>query len=99
LENIVYLELLRRGYKVNIGKLQDKEIDFIATKENEVIYIQVAYLLADSKTIKREFEPLLDIRDNYRKMVLSMDEDFGNDYQGIERLNIIDFLLNDSSWH
>lgn len=93
LENIVFLELLRRGYRVNIGKLQDKEIDFIASKENEVIYIQVAYLLADTKTIKREFEPLLDIRDNYRKVVLSMDEDFGNDYQGVERMNLIDFLL------
>lgn len=93
LENIVYLELLRRGYKVNIGKLQNAEIDFIATKQNSLIYLQVAYLLASKDTIKREFESLLQIKDNYPKFVLSMDEDFGNDYKGIKRINIVNFLL------
>lgn len=96
LENIVYLELLRRGYKVNIGKLQNAEIDFIATKQNSLIYLQVTYLLASKDTIKREFESLLQIKDNYPKFVLSMDEDFGNDYKGIKRINIIDFLKSSS---
>ncbi len=93
LENIVFLELLRRGYQVKIGKLQDREVDFIASKEGKIIYLQVAYLLAEAKTIEREFAPLLAIEDNYPKLVLSMDEDFGNDYKGVERLNLIDFLL------
>ncbi|MBT6842423.1 MAG: ATP-binding protein [Candidatus Melainabacteria bacterium] len=92
LENVVYLELLRRGYKVNIGKQAKQEIDFVASKENEKIYIQVCYLLASEETISREFEALLAIKDNYPKYVLSMDKLFGNDYQGIQRLNIIDFL-------
>jgi predicted AAA+ superfamily ATPase len=96
LENIVYLELLRRGYKVNIGKLPNAEIDFIATKQNSLIYIQVAYLLASKDTIKREFGSLLEIKDNYPKFVLSMDEDFGSDYKGIKRINLIDFLLDTS---
>lgn len=96
LENIVYLELLRRGYKVNIGKLQNAEIDFIATKQNSLIYLQVTYLLASKDTIKREFESLLQIKDNYPKFVLSMDEDFGNDYKGIKRINIVDFLKSSS---
>ena len=97
LENIVYLELLRRGYNVSIGKLGDTEIDFIATKSEEKIYIQVTYLLASEKTIKREFSPLLKIADNYPKYVLSMDELFGNDYEGIQRVNIVDFLLASES--
>ena len=93
LENVVYLELLRRGYSVSIGKLGDAEIDFIATRADEKIYIQVAYLLASEKTILREFTPLLKIADNYPKYVLSMDELFGGDYEGIKRMNIVDFLL------
>jgi len=93
LENIIYMELLFRGYKVNIGVFGGKEIDFIATKQNEKIYIQVTYLLASKATVEREFQPLLDIKDNYPKYVLSMDGDlWGNDYQGIKRLNVIDFL-------
>ncbi len=95
LENIVYLELLRRGYRVSIGKLDDAEIDFIATRSEEKIYIQVSYLLASEKTIKREFAPLIKIADNYPKYVLSMDEIFGGDYEGIKRLNLVDFLLEE----
>jgi len=93
LENIVFLELRRRGYTVHIGKLDTHEIDFIATRANEKIYLQVAYLLASEETIQREFKPLLQIQDNYPKYVLSMDTLFGNDYEGIQRLNLIDFLL------
>ncbi len=93
LENIVFLELKRRGYTVHIGKLGTLEIDFIATRAEEKIYIQIAYLLASKETIQREFTPLLQIQDNYPKYVLSMDTLFGDDHKGIHRLNLIDFLL------
>lgn len=94
LENIVYIELLRRGYKVTIGKLDDFEVDFIAQKNNVKIYFQVAYLLSGEETVEREFRPLLKIHDNYQKIVLSMDKIWGEDKDGIKRMNIIDFLLN-----
>ncbi len=93
LENIVFLELKRQGYTVHIGKSGSREIDFIATRADEKIYIQVAYLLASAQTIEREFSPLLAINDNYPKYVISMDTIFGNDYKGIIRLNLVDFLL------
>jgi predicted AAA+ superfamily ATPase len=93
LENIVYLELLRRGYKVSTGKFDDMEIDFVATRNGERTYIQVTYLLASKETEDREFKPLEKINDNYPKMVLSMDKIWGNDRNGIVRKNIIDFLL------
>ena len=93
LENIIFLELKRRGYEVFIGKLGQTEIDFIATNSKGKIYIQVCYLLASPETIQREFKPLLDIRDNYPKYVVSMDSIFGDDFEGIKRLNIVDFLL------
>jgi uncharacterized protein len=94
LENVVYLELVRRGYAVTIGKLGDREVDFIATREGEKLYIQVAYILGSEKTINREFSALLDIPDNYPKMVLSMDPLFGDDVQGVRRMHLIDFLLS-----
>ena len=97
LENVVYLELLRRGYGVTIGKLADREVDFIATREGKKIYIQVSYLLASNKTIEREFSPLLAIADNYPKLVLSMDPIFGDDYKGIKRIHLVDFLLAEES--
>ena len=93
LENLVFLELKRRGYKVFIGQLGKQEIDFIAEKKNRKIYIQVAYLLATQETVEREFSVLLRINDNYPKYVLSMDTVFGNDVQGIQRINLVDFLL------
>ncbi|MFZ2657497.1 MAG: ATP-binding protein [Victivallales bacterium] len=93
LENIVFLELKRRGYNVFIGKLMDYEIDFVAEKAKERIYVQSAYLLASAETVKREFLPLSRIPDNYPKYVISMDTAFGEDRDGIKRLNIIDFLL------
>ncbi len=95
LENIVYMEFKRRGYEISIGKLDKKEIDFIATKENKKIYIQVTYLLASKSTIEREFKPLIEIKDNYPKLVLSLDEFFGDDYNGIIHKNIIEFLLEE----
>ena len=92
LENIIFLELKRRGYKVTIGKLGKREVDFIATGTGEKIYIQVCYLLASDETIEREFRPLEEISDNYPKIVLSMDTAFGHDHGGIRRINVVDFL-------
>lgn len=94
-ENIVYLELLRRGYSVKIGKINDLEVDFVCTKNgDEKIYIQVAYLLASPETIEREFSVLEKIPDNYSKYVVSMDF-FDMSRNGIKHLNIIDFLQKD----
>ena len=96
LENIIYLELLRRKYTVNIGKLGTKEIDFIGTLENEKLYIQVTYLLASPETVEREFSPLKKIGDNYPKYVLSMDNLGEYNIDGIVRKRIIDFLLEEN---
>jgi len=92
LENIVYLELLRRGYTVNIGKVEDKEIDFIAVIGGDKIYYQVAASILDPATFSREIAPLKKVPDHYPKFILSMDElPMGED--GIKQVNIIDFLL------
>ncbi len=93
LENIVFLELLRRKYRVNIGKQENKEIDFVANFRDENLYLQVTYLLASPETIEREFSPLKFIKDNYPKMVLSMDNLPESNVEGIKRKKIIDFLL------
>ena len=95
LENLVFLELMRRNYTVYIGKISDKEIDFIAEKENKKIYIQVAYLLASEEKIEQEFNPLQQVKDNYPKYVVTMDTIMGSGVDGIEWMNIIDFLLSD----
>ena len=94
LENIVYLELKRRGYDVYIGKIKDKEIDFVATKQNEKIYVQVTQERKSEKTQKREYEQLLEIRDNYPKYVVMADNFAGGNYEGIKTMNIVDFLLS-----
>jgi predicted AAA+ superfamily ATPase len=94
LENVVYLELLRRGYGVQVGKLDNLEVDFVATKSNEKLYIQVSYLLASKEIEEREFRPLERIRDNYPKLVLTMDRVWDTQRDGILRRNIIDFLLS-----
>ncbi len=93
LENIIFIELKRHGYKITIGKVNDYEIDFICKKNNQKIYIQVTYLLENDETIEREFRPLLMIKDNYPKYVLSMDRTF-QPQNGIKHMNIIDFLKN-----
>ena len=96
LENIVYNELIARGYNVNIGNLDNGKIDFIATKFDEKIYVQVAYLLADESVIQREFDAYKKIEDNFPKYVLSMDHfDFSKD--GIIHKNIIDWLLEEKN--
>ena len=92
LENIVFLELLRRGYDVTVGKAGEKEIDFVCERQGERLYVQVAYLLASDETVRREFGAYAGIRDNYPKYVVSLDEfDMGRD--GIKHRNIRDFLL------
>jgi len=94
LENIVYLELCRRGYTVNIGKMDNKEIDFVATRQNEKIYIQVAQQINSEKTENREYERLLEIKDNYPKYVLVANDFAGGNYKGIKTMHIAEFLLS-----
>ena len=94
LENIVYLELCRRGYTVHIGKTSDGEIDFVATRQNEKIYVQVTQEINSEKTEKREYNRLLEIHDNYPKYVLRADEFAGGNYEGIKTMHIADFLLS-----
>ena len=94
LENVIYLELCRRGYTVNVGKTNDGEIDFVASRQNEKIYIQVTQEISSEKTEKREYERLLKIRDNYPKYVLTTDTFGGGNYKGIKTMHIADFLLS-----
>lgn len=95
LKNIVFMELLRRGYSVTVGKTGNKEVDFVCDKRGEKIYIQVAYLLASEETIHREFDVYDSIRDHYPKYVVSLDE-FDMSRNGIRHRNVRDFLLADS---
>lgn len=94
LENIVYLELLRRGYEVCIGKTPNGEIDFIATRQNDKLYIQITKEIKSEKTEKREYDRLLEIGDNYPKYLLTTDDFAGGNYQGIKTMHIADFLLS-----
>lgn len=94
LENIVYLELCRREYTVNVGKTDGGEIDFVAERQNERLYVQVTQEIRSEKTAKREYEHLLEIRDNYPKYVLTTDAFAGGNYQGIRTMHIADFLLS-----
>ncbi len=93
-ENIIYMELLRRGYKVTVGKAGEKEIDFIAEKQTKKLYVQVAYLLASEETIQREFGAYDTIRDNFPKYVVSYDE-FDMSRDGLKHMNIREFLLSE----
>lgn len=93
LENIVLIELLRRGYRVSVGKIESKEIDFIAEKDDTREYYQVTYLLASESTVEREFSSLESVPDNYPKYVLSLDE-FHPSRSGIRSINLIDWLTN-----
>ena len=94
MENVVYLQLKRNGYTVFVGQLAHKEIDFMAEKDGERIYIQVAYMLTDQNTINREFGNLLSIDDQYPKYVVTMDEiSAGSDYKGIRQIHLRDFLM------
>ena len=93
LENVVYLELLRRGYRVNIGKSKDYEVDFVAENPNQIIYYQVTKTIVEEKVLKREIRSLESISDNYEKVILTMDRTINRDYNGIKVVNLIDWLL------
>ncbi len=95
IENIVFLELLRRDYRVHIGKVGETEVDFIAEKPNDKVYIQVTESMQSPETRERELRPLRMIRDNYEKIVLSMDRSFIDSYDGIKSLNLIGWLLDE----
>ena len=94
LENVVYLELCRRGYKVNIGKTADGEVDFVAQRQGEKLYVQVTQEIRSEKTERREYDRLLEIKDNYPKYVLRTDEFAGGNYEGIKSMHVADFLLS-----
>jgi len=94
LDNIVYLELLRRGYSISIGRFNNLEIDFVASKPDERLYVQVTATMLDETTRARELKPLSQIPDNYRKIILSMDKTAFRDYEGITNEYLLDFLLN-----
>ena len=96
LENVVYLELLRRGYRVNIGKSNDYEVDFVAENANEIIYYQVTQTLLNEEVKNRELRSLESINDNYEKIILTMDKTINKDYNGIKLINLIDWLLEDN---
>lgn len=93
LENIVYLELLRRGYEVYVGKVDDSEVDFVAIYSGRLSYFQVAATVRDENTLKRELAPLQKIKDHYPKFILTLDDDPEADYDGIIRINVLDWLL------
>lgn len=97
LENIVYLELIRRGYKVYIGKYDELEVDFVAIKPEETIYYQVALTTRsdDNKVLDRELKPLKKIKDSYPKYILTLDEDLDANYDGIKKINALDWLLDE----
>ena len=96
LENVVYLELLRRGYEVYIGKTPDGEVDFVATRQGEKLYVQVMQEITSEKTEKREYERLLEIHDNYPKYVLLTNDIAGGNHEGIQTMHVADFLLSDA---
>lgn len=95
LENVIYLELKRRGYDVYVGKLDNAEIDFIATRQENKLYIQVTQEIGSLETERREYGRLLDIRDNYPKYVLRTDAFAGGNHEGIKTVHVADFLLSD----
>lgn len=95
LENIVYLELCRRGYTVNVGKSGTGEIDFVAVRRSDKIYVQVAEKIKSKSTEEREYGRLLEIKDNYPKYVLTTDEFADGNYEGIKAMHVADFLLSD----
>ena len=94
LENIVYLELLRRGYKVYVGKVDELKVDFVAENREGLKYFQVALTVRDEKVLQRELKPLQKTGDHYPKYLLTLDMDLEADYEGITKINIVDWLLN-----
>lgn len=93
LENVVYLELIRRGYKVFVGKVDDVEIDFVAQNYEGNLYIQVSATVRDKSTLERELKPLQIVKDNYPKLLLTLDDDPAVDFNGIKQINVLEWLL------
>lgn len=94
LENIVYLELLRRGYRVYVGKVDDLEVDFVAENRDGLKYYQVALTVRDEKVLERELKSLQKTGDYYPKYLITFDMDMEADYEGITKINVVDWLLN-----
>ena len=94
MENIVYFEFLRRGWKITIGKTKDYEVDFVCRKHNQTIYVQVSYILETDETIEREFRPFSKIKDHYPKYIITMDQ-FDKSRDGVKHINLLDFLTNE----
>lgn len=95
LENVVYLELIRRGYKVFVGKVDDTEIDFVAQNHEGNLYMQVSASVRDKSTLERELKPLQSVKDNYPKLLLTLDDDPTVDFDGIKQINVLEWLLGD----
>ena len=95
LENVVYFELLRRGYDVAIGKVDNSEVDFIATKADEKFYVQVTESMISEEVRARELTPLMRINDNYEKMVLSMEPGLESSYEGIKSRSLVEWLIEE----
>ena len=96
LENIVYLELLRRGYNVYVGKVNDLEIDFVASNERGQVYYQVSATVRNEEVLHRELAPLQQLSDNYPKYILTLDNDPEADYEGIRRINALEWLIGEN---
>ena len=94
LENVVYLELIRRGFDGYVGKVNELEVDFVAMDGEKIIYYQVAATVRDENTLKRELSSLEKIHDHYQKVILTLDEDPEADYNGIRRINVLEWLLD-----
>lgn len=94
LENVIYLELLRRGFSVSVGKLDELEVDFVAVNLEGTVYIQVSATVRDENTLQRELRPLQRIKDNYPKLILTLDDDSDADYEGIRRINALEWLID-----
>ena len=95
LENVIYLELRRRGYDVFVGKLDELEVDFVAVNQAGTLYVQVAATVRDENTLARELRPLQKIRDSYAKLILTLDDDPPADYEGIRRINALEWLIGE----
>ena len=95
LENIIYLERIRRGYKVYVGKVESQEVDFVAMNSKGIIFYQVAATVREESTLLRELRPLQKITDHYPKYIITLDEDPDADYDGIRRINALQFLLGE----
>ena len=91
---MIYLELLRRGFSVSVGKLDELEVDFVAVNQEGTVYIQVSATVRDENTLQRELRPLQRIKDNYPKLILTLDDDSDADYEGIRRINALEWLID-----